>query len=568
MNNKNNITVRKRDSIKRYSQILYVFTKYGFGLLLEQLGIFKYLSIKKMPVDEKTKSICSTLSRGARFRLALEELGPTFIKLGQILSTRPDIFPSDVLKELKLLQDAAPPFPFSEVKSTIENELCDKLDKIFKEFEEIPIAAASISQVHLARMNSGKLVAVKVKRPDVEKTIELDIGILKDIADFIDNHTKYGKLYDSYGMVCEFEKVIKDELDFIKEGENAETFKSNFRKDNGIKIPDIKWIYTTKNVLTMEYIEGIRIDDISALDLAGIDKKIVAKRLATSILNQILRDGFFHADPHPGNIRVLPDGTIVFLDLGMVGYLNEALKEIIVKFFIGIANKDSTLIVRSIIELGAVTERVNKKKFEKEVEDVIDKYLTMPLNEIKAEDLLNDTFRIAFSNNIKIPRVFALLAKTLGTLQSILENLDPDLNALIIAKPIAKRLIYQTFSINKINDNLKKNLWDYMDIAKKLPSVILNLLTKAEDEDFKFQVEFKEINKVQKGFERAFNRLSFCVVLLGVSIIIAGIVVGSGLSADVGSEMYFLNITLLKIGLVAAFVIVAGLIISLIRSRK
>ncbi|MDK2800449.1 MAG: ubiquinone biosynthesis protein [Clostridiales bacterium] len=561
------MVINRRNSIRRYRQIIAVFTKHGFGLLMDQLGIFHYLKIKKRILDTDAKSDSSRLSTGARLRLSLEELGPAFVKLGQILSTRPDILPPDIVEELKKLQDSVPPFSFSEVRAVIENEFEDKLENIYKEFEEKPVAAASISQVHRARLNSGKPVAVKVQRPGIERTINLDLNILKDLAHFIDHHTQYGKLYDCSRMVLEFENIIKNELDFTKEAENAEAFKQNFTRDKGITVPNVKWIYTTKRILTMEYIEGIRVDNYSALDLAGIDKKILAKRLATSICNQILRDGFFHADPHPGNIQVLSDGTIVFLDLGMVGCLNEARKRMISNFFIGVASRDSRLVVKSIIDLETVPNRSNIKKFEKDVDRIIEKYLTMPWNEIKIEDLLYETFNVAFLNNIKIPREFALLAKTLGTLQGLLEKLAPDLNALVVAKPIAKKLLHQSFSVDKISNDIKKSLWSYRDLFKEFPSTMLNLLSRMEDKDFAVQLEIKEIDSIQRRFERTFNRMSFSVVLLAVSIIIAGIIIGSGLSAGAGSEMYLLNVTVLKAGLAIAVIIILGLIISMFKSR-
>lgn len=558
----------RRNSIRRYSQIIAVFTKHGFGLLIDQLGIFNYLKIKMsiQNIDVETKSY--RLSTGARLRLSLEELGPAFVKLGQILSTRPDIFSSNVVNELKKLQDSVPPFSFSEVKAVLENEFEDKLENIYKEFDEKPVAAASISQVHRARLNSGKLVAVKVQRPGIERIINLDLNILKDLAHFTDHHTKYGRLYDCSRMVLEFEKIIKSELDFTKEAENAEAFKQNFTQDEGIVVPDVKWIYTTKCILTMEYIEGIRIDNYSALDLAGIDRKVLAKRLATSICNQILRDGFFHADPHPGNIQVLANGTIVFLDLGMVGHLNEVRKRMISDFFIGVTSRDSRMVVKSIIDLETMPNRNNLKKFEKEVDGIIGKYLTMPWNEIKIEDLLYETFSVAFLNHIKIPHEFALLAKTLGTLQDLLEKLAPDLNALVVAKPIAKKLIYQSFSAERVKSEIKKDLRNYGELVKVLPATMLSFLRKMEDEDFTLQHEIKDIANMQKCLNKGINRISCSIVLLAVSIIIAGILIGAGLSADSGEVMYLLSIRVLKIGLAMAAIIILGLIISVMRANR
>lgn len=507
-------------------------------------------------------------SAGKRLRLALEELGPAFVKLGQILSIRQDMLPGDIIAELGKLQDSVQPFSFSEVKALIEAELKDSLEQLYQEFDEEPLAAASIAQVHRARLFSGKQVAVKVQRPGIEEIIDLDLDILKSIAHFIDHRTKYGELYDFGGMVEDFERTIKAELDFTKEGENADTFRRNFRRDEGITVPGIRWIYTTKRVLTMEYFEAIKISDAESLDRAGIDRRRVAERLAASICNQILRDGFFHADPHPGNIQVMPDGTIVLLDLGMVGRLSETRREMLSKFFIGVASKDSGMVVGSILDMDVAIDPKNRKNFEKEIDAIIEKYLTMPMSGIKLDDLLRETFHTAYLNHVKIPHDFSLLAKTLGTLQGLLEKLAPELNSLAVAEPIAKKLIYQQFSAEKIKKQLKKSLLHYHTLLSEFPSAMRNILRKAENDDFTVQFEMKETDRFQRRLERISNRISVSVILLAVSIILAGVLISSGLGADTSGEMALFNTTVLKVGLALAFIIILGLIVSMLRSRR
>ncbi|RJE46687.1 2-octaprenylphenol hydroxylase [Dehalobacter sp. MCB1] len=558
----------KRIHARRYREIIAVFTKHGFGLMLERFGLRYPLKIKGKVSDAGTTPDIAGTSAGKRLKLALEELGPAFVKLGQILSIRRDILPADITEELKKLQDSVQPFPFSRVKALIEAEFDDNLENIYKEFDEQPVASASISQVHRARLVSGKQVAVKVQRPDIEDIIHLDLDILKNLAHFVDHRTKYGELYDFSGMVAEFEKTIQNELDFTKEGENADTFLRNFSQDEGVAVPKIRWIYTTKRVLTMEYVEGIKISDSDALDQAGIDRGELAERLAASICNQVLRDGFFHADPHPGNIQVLTDGTIIFLDLGMVGRLSGTRKEMISHFFIGVASKDTGLVVSSILDMDAMPDRRNVKNFERGIGAIIEKYLTMPMSGIKIDELLQEVFQTAFSNHVKIPREFALLAKTLGTLQGLLEKLAPDLNSFVVAEPIAKKLIYQSFSADKVKSQIKKNLLNYGNLLTEFPVAMRNLLRKAEDEDFTVPFEMKEMDDLKKRLERIFNRISFSVILLAVSIIIAGVLISSGLSANTSGEMVVFNITVLKTGLAFAAVIVLGLVISMFRSRR
>jgi ubiquinone biosynthesis protein len=560
------MVISKRVNIKRYQEIITVFAKHGFGLIIDQLGIFDYLKMRKHNDDAETKD--SKRSIGERLRISLEELGPTFVKVGQVLSTRADIVPHDIVEELKKLQSSVQPFPFSEVKALIESEFDDVLENIFKEFSQEPIASASISQVHYAVLRTGGKVAVKVQRPGIERIISHDLSILKDLAHFVDNHTRFGKIYDFSTMVSDFERTLKNELDFTKEAENSDTFRENFTKDKGIKVPEVKWTYTSRRVLTMEFIEGISIDDYQALEKAGINRRVTAEKIAMSICNQILRDGFFHADPHPGNIKVLLDGSIVFLDLGMVGRVSESRRKIISKFLIGVSNKDSRMVARAIIELDAMSEKKNIRKFEQDVDLMIDKYLTLPISRINIGELLYEIFNIAFLNGIRLPREFTLLAKSLATIQSLLEKLAPDLNTLEVAKPIAKKLVLQSYSIKNIRGVFRKNIVAYKDLIGELPFYIQNLLEKAEDGELTVQLRIKDIDKVQKRLDRALNRISFSMILLAVSIIITGIIIGSSRSSVEGSEMYLLNVTALKVGLVAAFTIVIVVIVSMLRSDR
>jgi len=554
--------------LKRYREIILVLIKYGFGTIIDHLGIIEHLNIndKKIKKEEENKIVKLSLSE--RLRLALEELGPTFIKLGQIISTRPDILPQDIIHELGKLQDAVPAFPFKEVKFQVENELGGELENLFIEFREEPLAAASIAQVHLAKLKSGQQVAVKVQRPGIERNIELDLKILEDLASLIDNHTLYGKLYNFSKMVQEFKNTLKDELDFRIEGENAELFKENFLKDKNITVPSIYQIYTTKCILTMEYIDGYRLNDLSVLEEAGIDCKEIARNLATSIFNQILRDGFFHADPHPGNIMVLPDQRIVFLDLGMVGKLNEERKNQFSKILMGVAFKNSKLIVEAIIDLDVMVRWPDIKKLEKEIDILRDKYLAVPLYEMKIGEFFNELFKLAFSYNIEMPSEFAMLAKTLVTMEGLVEKLDPNLNILEIAEPIAKKLTFKTFSIEKFRRELLDEALDYGKLIKEFPSSMLNFLRKMEDNDFNMHFEFESTDRILKHLDRISNRISFSILILALSFIMAGLIIGSAMVANTGTEIYFFSISILKFGLFIAVLMIFLLIISIFRSGR
>jgi ubiquinone biosynthesis protein len=499
--------LRRRANLSRTREILAVFARNGFGLLIDQLGLFRYVRLRRKDhargVSASDADTGATLqgprlTAGQRLRQSLETLGPTFIKLGQILSTRPEIFPPDVINELKKLQDAAPPFPFADVQAIIEADFGEPIDRVFREFET----------------------------------------------------------------------VLRQELDFTREGDNLDVFRQNLEKDPGITVPEVKWVYTSPRVLTMSYIEGVRIDDLPALTEAGLNREKLATVLTTSVINQILRDGLFHADPHPGNILVQPDGTIVLLDVGMVGRLGESRKRMIADFFIGVTTHDSKLAVKAITELEVMPDKSNLRRFERDVDRIIDKYLTMAWQDIQITELLNDVFTSARVNRIRVPREFALIAKTLGTLQGLLEVIAPEMNTLTVARPIARRLMFRSFSFDRFGDELRKSLWSYKDLLTELPVALRSLLAKIEDQEFSVGLEVKDIDRIQRKLDSTLDRVAFSVVLLAISIIIAGIIVGSSISVGADSEVFLLNEAVLKASLILAAILIIGLVYSLLRTSR
>ncbi len=552
---------------KRYSEILAVFTKYGFGFILEQLGLFKASASKKRAAKQNDAQE-TWGSAGKRLKLALEELGPAFVQLGQILSARADILPPAVAAELKFLQDSVQPIPFSAVRAVVESEFGEVPENIFAEFSKAPVAAASIAQVHRAKLASGAAVAVKVQRPGIEAVIREDLDILESIARFIDRRTKYGRFYDCTGMVEEFRATVQNELDFTKEAENADVLRKNFRQDEGIAVPAIRWIYTTKRVLTMEYMEGAGVQDGAVLDEWGLDRGRLAQRLAASVCSQILRDGFFHADPHPGNLRILRDGTIVFLDTGMVGRLGETSQRAVTRFFIGVTSKNSRMVVRAILDMDGASRHTGLKAFQKDMDRLIDKYLTRPINEIRIDELLFETFHTAFAHHVRIPREFAMLAKTLGTLQGTLETLDPKLNALAVAQPIAQKLLLRAVLSKRTGQKIKTDLLDYGELFSRLPGAALDTLDKLENGDLGLRLEFKNGDRLRQRLQAALDRITVCLVLLAVSMILSGVIIGSGVGANAGGELQAFNVLVLKSGLGLSAAIVLGLIFSILHSRR
>lgn len=561
---------KRRRHLKRYRQIISVFTRNGFGLLLEQLGVFGYLRMRRGRSDKDREQAAENarLSIGERLRRSCEQLGPAFIKIGQILSTRPDIFSPEVAGELEKLQDAVNPFSLAEVRGVILEEFGEPLEKVFARFDEEPLAAASLSQVHRAVLQTGQTVVVKVQRPGIQDNIQTDLEILQDLVNFVDHHTRYGELYDFSGMMAELEQSLKNELDFSKEGENADRFRRNFAGQDRIAVPEIRWIYTTSRVLTMEYVEGMRITQREELKAAGIDCSELGIRLSQSIIRQIFQDGFFHADPHPGNLTICRDGTLFFLDLGMVGRLSASRKKILSRLFIGIASQDSHQVVKAVVSLDTMQQRVSLRRFEAEVDRLLEQYLSLPIHELHIGDLLAELFQTAYVYRVRIPGELTLIAKTLITLQGVLDKLDQDLNMLEIIQPMASKLFRQSFSLDDLGRDLLRGAQDYQELLRQTPAFLLNLQHKLEDDDFNIQFDLRNIDKVQKHFDRITNRLSFSVILLAVSIIIAGIIVGTSLGAGSSPAIEQLNVLILRIGLGIAGAVLLGLLVSMFRSKR
>ena len=310
--------------------------------------------------------------------MAMEELGPTFIKFGQLLSTRPGILPEDYLLELRRLQDNVQPFSGNLARKVIEKELNLPLDSLFESFDETPLAAASIGQVHKAVLPGGKKVVVKVQRPNIIKTIEQDLGILEEIAGLLDKYTTAGRLYNFTGIVSEFKRITLRELNYHREARNAERLYSNFLHDNSILIPAIYWNYTTPRVLTMEYMQGVTLNNKEGLNKGNFNKRVIVEELSRAYLKQILTDGFFHGDPHPGNIGVLQGEKIYFLDFGVVGSLTDGQRQTIGQLLTGFITGNSGQVLSSIIKLGIVTDKTDKKELKRELERLQENIITVP----------------------------------------------------------------------------------------------------------------------------------------------------------------------------------------------
>jgi ubiquinone biosynthesis protein len=526
-------------TIRRYRTILGVLIKYGFGHFVEQLNIDYYLELGKRIVTlDKIPKDLERLSQAQRLRLAMEELGPTFIKLGQLLSTRPDVLGSAYIHEFSKLQDKVPGFSFEEVNAQIQRELGYPAEELFAEFSTTPLAAASIAQVHRGKLRSGEEVVFKVRRPGIVKIVETDIDVLMGLAYLIEQHIPTVALYDPVGLVKEFRRSIMRELNFTREGRTVDRFAVNFAESETVYTPKIFWDYTGDIVLTMEYVDGIKISALEELTAQGYDLKEVASRGADAFLKQVLDFGLFHADPHPGNVFILPDQVICMLDYGMVGRLGQDLKDQLIDLLQALLNRDVDKIISQLLYSGELTDDSDIKNLRRDLHDFIEDYYDIVLQDIKVGKLLSEFIEILTHHRIHFPADFMILAKALVIMEGVGRQLDPEFNMINHMRPYVNKLVFERFSPKNISEQAVRIVQAYSSLAKNLPQDIKEFVNRLNRNKFKIDLEHRGLEKLVTDLDRSSNRVSFAVV-------IGSLIVGSSLVMQIDKGPMILGFPLL-----------------------
>jgi ubiquinone biosynthesis protein len=546
--------------LKRYREIVQVLARHGFGNLIDQLELVPYLSLPRRLFRGVTPG--PPLTAPERMRLAIEELGPTFIKFGQIMSTRPDLIPPPYIAQLVRLQDTVPPAPWEAVNEQLEQELEGSLDALFASFEAEPVAAASLAQVHQATLPGGVVVVVKVQRPDIEETIEVDLEILFDLARLIQERTPLGEIYDLVGITEEFAFTLRNEMDYRREGHNAERFRRNFADETALYIPKVYWDYTTRRVLTLERISGIKIDDIVALDAASVDRRQVAKSAARIVTKEVLEDGFFHADPHPGNFFVMDEAVIGAMDFGMVGHLDQRDRENLVRLYIVSVQLDTEGIVEQLIRMGAASRDVDRPGLQRDISRLLTKYHGLPLKEIRAREVMEEVMPIAFRHHLRLPSRLWLLGKTLAMMEGVGLQLDPDFDILAISQPYVRKFLWQTVSPQTWGRHLLKTSGDWGELLAELARRVPRLVDQLEEGDLQFTLRLREIETLLTRLDRVGNRLAVSV-LLAAFIVSLALLMPSFLGGRQGWIFW-----LIALGFVAASVLGLWLLLSIWRSGR
>ncbi|MDF2716077.1 MAG: transporter [Paenibacillus sp.] len=552
---------RRLRHINRYRDIAMALTRHGFGFVVEEMDIFHLLSIPERMGWTSAKTDRKTV--GERIRHVIEELGPTFVKLGQIASTRSDLIPPSILKELEKLQDNVLPFSFLEVRAIAEVELGIELEQAFTSFDTEPVAAASIGQVHIGTLHSGERVAVKIQRPGIDYTVRTDLAILQNLAELAEARFEWAKRFQLRNMIDSFGKSLIEELDYTVEARNTETLYRQTLPHTRIRIPRIYGEYSSKKLMTMEFLDGTKLNEPELLRARGYDPKSIAEKLMQAVLQQIFIDGFFHADPHPGNLMVLPGEIIAFLDFGMVGRLMPEMKQHFAGLIIALMRQSTTGVIKSVLRMGLVTERVDMQHLRRDVDRLRDKYVGVPLSDVSLGEAVNDLFDVAYRHHIRIPTDFILVGKTLITIEGLVEQLDPDISILRIAEPFGRRLLLEQLRPGKVADWIKEQIADYGELLVHLPKQLSEIVTVLKKG--RLEIAVPDFDKFLRKLDRIINRISFSIVLLSFSIIMTGLIIGSSLNRQ--ASMLW-HIPALEIGFVIAIFLVVWLIHSIFKSGR
>ncbi len=553
---------KTRRHLQRYREIITIFMNYGFRDLLSARHTRTVSGTQAKQAMKTADVSLEEHSRWARIRMMFEELGPTFIKLGQIMSNRPDLLPAEMLAELEKLQTGVPPFDAADAVAIIEEELGKPVKECFLHFEREPVASASIAQAHRARLVTGEQVIVKVERPNIESIIKTDIEILLRLAGLFQQLVLKSEALDPVSIIQEFGKSLNREIDFYNEAVHIEKFKSNFKGNEQIVVPQVYREFSSRRVLTMEYIDGTHVSQMELLRKKDVDTKKIADRGANLMLEQIFEHGFFHADPHPGNVMILEDEKICFLDFGMMGMILPKHRDYLSSIMIGIVNQDSEKITKALIDFSNVGSVPEFESLEYEIFELTQSYSHLPLKDINMRELLPRMLSIILDYNIKLPSNIFLLIKALITIEGVGRRLDPEFDLVSQVEPFAKRLIRNRFKA----DDLKK---DALYAAVELRSILKNLPEDTKDILKVLKSGTTQIDFEQRGLQRLFKNLGIITNRISFSIICAALIIGSALILGMNVPPLVGGVSLLGIAGIAGAAFMGGwLLVNILRNYR
>lgn len=509
----------------RVHDIAAVLIRYGFGDIVQRIGMARALERAGKVLGWRTPEELARLAPPARVRRALEDLGPTFIKLGQILATRVDLFRPEWIAEFGKLQDAAPAVPFPDLRRQLTEDLGDDPEAIFSGLETQPLAAASLAQVHRARLTDGTAVILKVRRPGIRPTVEADLRLLNFLAEIVEAEAPDLRRYRPRDVVHQFTLTLRRELDFSSECRNAERIRHNFAAHSEIVVPRVHWQWSGERLNVQDYIYGIPGRDLAEVDAGGLDRKLLARRGANAVLKMMLEDGFFHADPHPGNVFYLPDNRIAFIDFGMVGRLSERRRYQVAVLLQRLVTRDSASVAGVLLDWGNGT--VDDERLMTRIEGFLDQYHDVPLKQLDLGGMLSELLAILRDFGLALPADLALLIKAFITLEGMGRQLDPDFNMAKEATPFLQRVLLAHYSPDAVVERGRHTLANILHLLAELPQDLSQLLRAARHGKLQMQIDVIPLKHFADQIDRATSRLT-------IGIVTASLIVGSSIAMTVG----------------------------------
>lgn len=502
-------------SLTRFRQILQVLAKHGFGYLVQRVELGQYLPLPsrwKRPAGEEAEVV--PLAR--RFTDMLQDLGPTFIKFGQMLANRPDLLPPEFIQELRRLQDRVVPFDSALARASIEQELGAPVEALFPEFESEPFAAGSIAQVYRARTAEGMPVVVKVKRPGIERVVLTDIDLLTYLARLLDEHVAEARVLRPQLIVEEFGRTVRREMDFLTEAAATAQFAKQFAEERRVRIPQVFWEYTTSSVLTLERLAGHNVADGAALARMGVDRRALARTVADVFLQQFFVTGLFHGDPHGGNLLADEAGVLALVDFGMVGHLTDELRGHLATVLIAAVIRQLDIIIQTFTDIGVLGPETDIGELKSDLNDLLNKYFEIPFARIDQMRVFQELMDLARLHHVFLPREFVLLGKAFVTVSALAKELDPQFDLATVAGPYARRLILEKVSPGRMARSFGVVLWQLVNLAQRAPRELRELLDKAVAGQLQVIFRHQGLDPFGHTLERTGNRLASAITLAAV----------------------------------------------------
>lgn len=551
--------------IARFRQIGEILLKNGLGFLVERLEMGRFVPGWRRRFSESERQM-ARLSVPERVRRTLEELGPTYIKLGQLLSTRPDLLPPEYISQLSLLLDSAPPVPAKEVRSQIESELGRVVEEVFASFDWEPIASASIGQVHRATLQDGQPVVVKVQRPGVEQVVEADLDLLLRQLRFVEGHSAAIREYGLSEVLAEFAHALREELDYTTEGHNADRLRQNLSGDPRAWVPRIFWDYTTRRVITMEDIGGFKISDLERLRAESYDLPAIADLVVELYLKQVFVDGFFHGDPHPANILICGE-RVGLVDFGMMGHLSEATKSHLRNLLWAVVAQDVDEMIYTFQQMGAMSPRSDPRALGQDLQRLLWRYYGLALEEVPIAQFLGQVFAAAFRHQVRLPGEMAVLARTVLLLEGVAQNLDPGFQLVKTAQPFVARIARERYSPENLSRHSLRALRQMERLVNDIPLRLSNISAQLESGRLTLGLDIRHLESILGKVDRVANRLAFSIVVAALIVGSALVILGGDRAATFRLPLIGIALPIAQLGFVAAGLMASWLLFSIIRSR-